>query len=433
MTESIQFNKKEWWRILDVTWKRIFKKAIDINHNPTDEELIEILSLETIDISSNPYVISLEPLQNLKKLRKLNCSRTKIRTLEKIQHLNLIDELDCSFSEVNSLEPLKNLQSIWYLNCSNTKIKSLRGLEKLNELAHLNCSDTTITDIIPLSKLQKLKSVNCDNTRLSELNAFTQSKLEISFANTPLEQENIAEDVIDERDALFEDAARLILIHGEAKGSLIQRKLKLGYNRTCRILDQLEAAKIIGPFLGTREREVLIKDEETLNEILNTNISSSIENQTSKDAFEHSFISNHKGNQSKSDKEDQTRNRNLKVLACALLVVIILITIGLIRQGNRQAETNTNIPDRNASTEKSKIGIDKHLVTINGFDLATNSIIDPINLWGNYETRTLVGQVHHGEKVYFIKREGEGICIETKSGIKGWVTYFFISEFNDQR
>ena len=50
---------------------------------------------------------------------------------------------------------------------------------------------------------------------------------------------------------------------------IIQRKLKLGYNRAGRIIDQLEAAGIVGPFEGSKARQVLVKDELSLQEILN--------------------------------------------------------------------------------------------------------------------------------------------------------------------
>ncbi len=74
----------------------------------------------------------------------------------------------------------------------------------------------------------------------------------------------------DERDALFEDAARLIVMHQQGSTSLIQRKLKLGYNRAGRIIDQLEAFGIVGPFEGSKAREVLIKDEYALEQHINT-------------------------------------------------------------------------------------------------------------------------------------------------------------------
>jgi S-DNA-T family DNA segregation ATPase FtsK/SpoIIIE len=72
-----------------------------------------------------------------------------------------------------------------------------------------------------------------------------------------------------ERDALFEEAAKLIVMHQQGSTSLIQRKLKLGYNRAGRLIDQLEAAGIVGPFEGSKAREVLIKDELSLEQLLN--------------------------------------------------------------------------------------------------------------------------------------------------------------------
>lgn len=72
-----------------------------------------------------------------------------------------------------------------------------------------------------------------------------------------------------ERDAFFEEAARLIVAHQQGSTSLIQRKLKLGYNRAGRLIDQLEAAGIVGPFEGSKAREVLVPDEHSLEQLLN--------------------------------------------------------------------------------------------------------------------------------------------------------------------
>jgi S-DNA-T family DNA segregation ATPase FtsK/SpoIIIE len=73
---------------------------------------------------------------------------------------------------------------------------------------------------------------------------------------------------LSERDALFEEAAKLIVMHQQGSTSLIQRKLKLGYNRAGRLIDQLEAARVVGPFEGSKAREVLIKDEISLEQLL---------------------------------------------------------------------------------------------------------------------------------------------------------------------
>jgi len=74
----------------------------------------------------------------------------------------------------------------------------------------------------------------------------------------------------DNRDPMFEDAARLIVMHQQGSTSLIQRKMKLGYNRAGRIIDQLEAAGIVGPFEGSKAREVLYPDEYSLERYLET-------------------------------------------------------------------------------------------------------------------------------------------------------------------
>ncbi|WP_448529508.1 DNA translocase FtsK 4TM domain-containing protein [Raineya sp.] len=68
----------------------------------------------------------------------------------------------------------------------------------------------------------------------------------------------------DDRDELFEEAARIVVMHQQGSTSLLQRRLKLGYNRAGRIIDQLEKAGIVGAFEGSKAREVLIPDEVSL-------------------------------------------------------------------------------------------------------------------------------------------------------------------------
>ena len=73
---------------------------------------------------------------------------------------------------------------------------------------------------------------------------------------------------ISERDNLFRDAALVIVHAQQGSASLLQRKLKLGYNRAGRLIDQLEAAGIVGPFEGSKARQVLVPDEMALNKLL---------------------------------------------------------------------------------------------------------------------------------------------------------------------
>ena len=73
---------------------------------------------------------------------------------------------------------------------------------------------------------------------------------------------------LNELDSMFNEAAAVLVKHQSGSTSLIQRKLRLGYNRAGSIIDQLEAAGIVGPFEGSKARKVLVKDEIALQEIL---------------------------------------------------------------------------------------------------------------------------------------------------------------------
>ncbi|MCD7937118.1 MAG: DNA translocase FtsK [Tannerellaceae bacterium] len=75
---------------------------------------------------------------------------------------------------------------------------------------------------------------------------------------------------LSDRDPLFDEAARLIVIQQQGSTSLIQRKFSIGYNRAGRLMDQLEAAGIVGPFEGSKARQVLLQDEYSLESLLNS-------------------------------------------------------------------------------------------------------------------------------------------------------------------
>lgn len=82
------------------------------------------------------------------------------------------------------------------------------------------------------------------------------------------EGEGKADFDINDKDALFEDAARIIVQNQQGSASLLQRRLKLGYNRAGRLIDQLESAGIVGPNEGSKARQVLIHDELSLEQFL---------------------------------------------------------------------------------------------------------------------------------------------------------------------
>jgi S-DNA-T family DNA segregation ATPase FtsK/SpoIIIE len=82
-------------------------------------------------------------------------------------------------------------------------------------------------------------------------------------------ESGLAEVDLKNRDEMFDDAARLIVANQVGSTSMIQRKFSIGYNRAGRLMDQLEAAGIVGPSEGSKARQVLIQDEYTLEQLLN--------------------------------------------------------------------------------------------------------------------------------------------------------------------
>ncbi|WP_439473353.1 DNA translocase FtsK 4TM domain-containing protein [Algoriphagus formosus] len=130
-------------------------------------------------------------------------------------------------------------------------------LSQGSEMIRLQCAflDTPEVDAI------------CD--WIGEQNGYPDAYLLPEFEGEESES-GIGEIDLADRDPLFDDAARLIVLHQQGSTSLIQRKMKLGYNRAGRIVDQLEAAGIVGPFEGSKAREVLIQDEASLEQLLNS-------------------------------------------------------------------------------------------------------------------------------------------------------------------
>jgi len=269
-----------WWKNLDSPWKNIFKQKLDINHNPNLEEIKQILELKAINCSSK-RIISLEPLARLKGLEMIDCSKTHINSLAKISQLTKLMELDCSSTDITDLTPIANNLNLARLTCRNTNIHNLSPLETLGTLQYLDISNTSVKDLGPLSNLTLLQYVNCDNTTVTEIDPI-RFVPEISYEGTSIYDSGFD---VSKKDEFFEEAARLVVQHQHGSTSLIQRKLKLGYNRAGRLIDQLEAARIVGPFEGSAAREVIVKDPVSLEQFFASTFTNYLEFKKKDDFF----------------------------------------------------------------------------------------------------------------------------------------------------
>ncbi len=118
----------------------------------------------------------------------------------------------------------------------------------------------------------RIQCAYIDTDEIETLTAYIGDQRGYPAAHMLPEVEDLQGEAIEvdlkKKDSRFEDAARLVVQYQQGSTSLIQRKLSLGYNRAGRIVDQLEAAGILGPFEGSKARDVLIKDEQSLEQIL---------------------------------------------------------------------------------------------------------------------------------------------------------------------
>lgn len=95
-----------------------------------------------------------------------------------------------------------------------------------------------------------------------------QNPIRKSAEGTAVGQRSVGQYLKMERDELFEDAAKLIVELQQGSTSLLQRKLKLGYNRAGRLMEQLFEAGVVGPFNAVKPRDVLVKNVSTLELLL---------------------------------------------------------------------------------------------------------------------------------------------------------------------
>lgn len=123
------------------------------------------------------------------------------------------------------------------------------------------------------SELKRLQCAFLESSEIASITEFISKQQSYGSAFLLPEYSKEGEETdlevdLGKRDSLFEDAARLIVSAQQGSTSLVQRKFSIGYNRAGRIIDQLEAAHIVGPFEGSKARQVLITDLNNLEQLL---------------------------------------------------------------------------------------------------------------------------------------------------------------------
>jgi Leucine-rich repeat (LRR) protein len=168
------------------TLKIILNDTAWLNTALLDRQLIKIIGLDTINISSNPYINSLEPVSKLIKLKRLDCSNTSISDLMPLRNLTHLQFLDCSNTSVESIEPLRYSNELEHLFFSNTEVSNIATLSNFNLLETLHFNQTEIDSLNPISNLFQLTDFEFASTLINDISPLGElSKLErLDFSNT---------------------------------------------------------------------------------------------------------------------------------------------------------------------------------------------------------------------------------------------------------
>ena len=137
--------------------------------------------------------------------------------------------------------------------------------------ANLLCECGEMMVLLPGNAVTRVNGAIVTSKEIDFVTSFigTQKGYYESFVLKDLEYDELADEGSDdELDPLFDEAARIVVLTQQGSTSMIQRKLKLGYNRAGHLIDQLEANGIVGPFSGSKSREVLVSSEYALEQIL---------------------------------------------------------------------------------------------------------------------------------------------------------------------
>jgi P2-related tail formation protein len=134
-----------------------------------DKQIKKIISLDTINISGNTSILTLEPLSKLSSLKRINCSRTFVEDLMPLRNQIQLEYLNCSGTIVNTLEPLKYTTKLEVLLLDNTMVDDLRAVENFKQLRQLNFSHTPVADMSVVTGLPKLDELVLAATKVTTL------------------------------------------------------------------------------------------------------------------------------------------------------------------------------------------------------------------------------------------------------------------------
>lgn len=184
---------RSWWNTLDNSWREVFRKIVNIDTNPSAEQLQAIADIKEIEVDTKIIITSLEPLTKLQLLNSLVINDNHITDLSPLSNLKLLKELKINGNAVNDLTPLAGLKTLEVLSIENTNVTDINALESLTALRELSLANTSIKNIKVLAKCTALEELNIANTNIKTLSSVekTSTLKYIKAFNTRIKNKEI--------------------------------------------------------------------------------------------------------------------------------------------------------------------------------------------------------------------------------------------------
>lgn len=165
-TEGLQ----GWWRRLSSPWKNAFQKqGVQIDDNPTTEQLHQISKIEEVNITGESSITKLDDIQTLKRLKRLRMGNTGVTDIEVLEKLTKLELLHMPKNFVRNLWAIAKLKRLTSLDIEDVPVDNLDFLAGLRKVVTLNCSGTEIKDLKPLENVRSLKYLSCFGTDIKTL------------------------------------------------------------------------------------------------------------------------------------------------------------------------------------------------------------------------------------------------------------------------
>jgi len=184
---------RNWWNALDANWRSVLKESVNVDTNPSAEQLHKLADVTDIEVNSNTRISSLEPISSLRFVKKLVITDNQLTDLSPLSNMVLLEELNVSGNAIDNITALAGNTAMTSLSIENTIVTDISVVENMLDLKYLNIANTSVKTIKALTNCTALEEINIANTPVKTLAPITGTKTlkHIKAFNTKIKKKDI--------------------------------------------------------------------------------------------------------------------------------------------------------------------------------------------------------------------------------------------------